>query len=90
MIDRLRVHQNRGKNKNKKQTQPTYSVNAWPYILGGGEYSLQFVIMIPNAPIDARPTGAGGGGAMQGIGWGFDVIQKFAVKFPNHGQIILI
>jgi len=25
---------------------------------------------------------------MQGMVWGFDIIQKFAVKFPAHGQII--
>ena len=29
-----------------------------------------------------------GGGGMQGIGWGFDFFQKFAIKFPAHGQII--
>ena len=28
----------------------------------------------------------GGGG--QGMGWGFDIFQKFAFKFPAHGQII--
>ena len=31
---------------------------------------------------------AGGGGGRQGMGWGFDIFQKFAVKFPAHGQII--
>ena len=41
--------------------------------------------MLPNAAIDLKPAGG-----MQGIGWGFDIIQKFAVKFPAHGQIILI
>ena len=30
----------------------------------------------------------GGGGARQGMGWGFDIFQKFVVKFPAHGQII--
>ena len=29
-----------------------------------------------------------GGGGRQGIGWGFDIFQKFAVKFPAHGQMI--
>ena len=27
-------------------------------------------------------------GWRQGIGWGFDFFQKFAIKFPAHGQII--
>ena len=27
-------------------------------------------------------------GGRQGIGWGFDFFQKFAIKFPAHGQII--
>ena len=27
-------------------------------------------------------------GGRQGMGWGFDIFQKFAVKFPAHGQII--
>ena len=27
---------------------------------------------------------------MQGMVWGFDIIQKFFVKFPAHGQIVLI
>ena len=30
----------------------------------------------------------GGGGGRQGMGWGFDFFEKFAVKFPAHGQII--
>ena len=30
----------------------------------------------------------GGAGGWQGMGWGFDIFQKFAVKFPVHGQII--
>jgi len=29
-----------------------------------------------------------GGGGGQGMGWGFDIFQKFAVKFPAHGQTI--
>ena len=29
-----------------------------------------------------------GGGGRQDMGWGFDIFQKFAVKFPAHGQII--
>ena len=28
------------------------------------------------------------GGGRQGMGWGFDIFQKFAIKFPAHGQII--
>ena len=39
-----------------------------------------------NAPINVMP--AGGGGGRQGIGWGFDFFEKFAIKFPAHGQII--
>ena len=39
------------------------------------------------APINVMPAGGGGGGR-QGIGWGFDFFQKFAIKFPAHGQII--
>ena len=34
------------------------------------------------APINVKPAGR------QGKGWGFDIFQKFAVKFPAHGQII--
>ena len=30
----------------------------------------------------------GGGGERQGMGGGFGFFQKFAVKFPAHGQII--
>ena len=66
MIDRLRVNQNRGKNKNKKQTQPTYRVDAWPYILGGGECSQHFAIMLSNAPIDVKLAGEVGGGGDAG------------------------
>ena len=32
----------------------------------------------------------GGGGLMWGMVWGFDIIQKFVVKFAAHGQIVLI
>ena len=32
--------------------------------------------------------GGGGGRGRQGMGWGFDIFRKFAVKFPAHGQII--
>ena len=32
--------------------------------------------------------GGSGGGGRQGMGWGFDFFQKFAIKFPAHGQII--
>ena len=34
------------------------------------------------------PAGGGGAGRRQGIWWGFDFFQKFAIKFPAHGQII--
>ena len=40
------------------------------------------------APISVKPAGRGSGGGKQGMGWGFDVFQKFAVKLPAHGQII--
>ena len=29
-------------------------------------------------------------GGRQGMGWGFDIFEKFAVKFPAHGQIISV
>jgi len=35
-------------------------------------------------PINLKPAGGG----KQGMGWGFDIFQKFAVKFPAHGQTI--
>ena len=38
-----------------------------------------------NAPINVKP--AEGGGGLQGMGWGFDIFQKFAVKFPAHGHL---
>ena len=41
---------------------------------------------ISNAPINVKPARGGGGG--EGMGEGFDIFQKFAVKFPAHGQII--
>ena len=37
------------------------------------------------APINVKPAWGRG---RQGMGWGFDIFQKFAVKFPAHGQII--
>ena len=37
--------------------------------------------------INVKPAGGGGGGR-QGMGWGFDIFQNFAGKFPAHGQII--
>ena len=37
-----------------------------------------------NAPINVMPAGGG----EQGMGWGFDFFQKFAIKFPAQGQII--
>ena len=33
-------------------------------------------------------AGGGRGGGRRGMGWGFDIFQKFAVNFPAHGQII--
>ena len=39
-----------------------------------------------NAPINLKPAGEEGG--RQGMGWGFDIFQKFAVKFPTRGQTI--
>ena len=39
------------------------------------------------APINVKPAGGKGGGR-QGMGWGFDIFQKFAVKFPAYGQVI--
>ena len=38
-----------------------------------------------NAPVNVKPAAGGG---RQGMGWGFDIFQKFVVKFPAHGQII--
>ena len=41
-----------------------------------------------NATINVMPAKGGrggGGGVRQGIGWGFDFFQKFAIKFPAHG-----
>ena len=38
---------------------------------------------LPNAPINVMPAGG-----RQGMGWGFDFFQKFAIKFPAQGQII--
>ena len=35
-----------------------------------------------HAPINVVPAGG-----RQGMGWGFDFFQKFAIKFPAHGQI---
>ena len=32
--------------------------------------------------------GGGGRGEAQGMVWGFDIVQKFVLKFPGHGQII--
>ena len=37
------------------------------------------------APINVKPAGGGG---RQGMGWRFDIFQKFAFKFPAHGKII--
>ena len=41
-----------------------------------------------NAPINVRPAGTGAGWEKQGIGWGFDIFQKFTIKFPAQGKII--
>ena len=41
-----------------------------------------------HAPINVKPAVGGGGGGSQGMGWGFDIFEKFAVIFPAHGQII--
>ena len=40
--------------------------------------------VLSNAPIIVKPAGWW----RQGMGWGFNIFQKFAVKFPAHGQII--
>ena len=39
------------------------------------------------SPINVKLAGVGGWGR-QGMGWGFDIFQKFAVEFPAQGQII--
>ena len=36
----------------------------------------------------SRRGGGGEGGGRQGMGWRFDIFQKFAFKFLAHGQII--
>ena len=41
------------------------------------------------APINVKPVWGGGGGS-RAWGWGFDIFQKFGVKLPAHGQIILV
>ena len=42
-----------------------------------------------DTPMNVKPAGGGRGAVgRQGSGWGFDIFQKFAVKFPAHGQII--
>ena len=35
-----------------------------------------------HAPINVMPAGG-----RQGMGWGFDFLKKFTIKFPAHGQI---
>ena len=40
------------------------------------------------ASVNVKPAGGGGGERMQGMGWGFDIFQKYVVKFPAHGQVI--
>ena len=55
--------------------------NVWR-LLPGGQKRWSFY-----APINVMPAGGVGGGR-QGMGWGFDFFQKFATKFPAHGQII--
>ena len=39
---------------------------------------------IANAPFNVKQAGGGD----QGMRWGFDMFQKFAIKFPAYGQII--
>ena len=41
-----------------------------------------------DAPMNVKPAEGRGMVGRQGRGWGFDIFQKFAVKFPAHGQII--
>ena len=37
-----------------------------------------------NAPINVKPVLGGGG---QAIGWGFDILKYFVIKFPSGGQM---
>ena len=41
--------------------------------------------LVDYAPINVKPAGAGG---RQGMGWGFDIFQKFCRQIPSHRQII--
>ena len=36
------------------------------------------------APTNVKPAERG----RRGMGWGFDILKKFSVKFPAHVQII--
>ena len=47
--------------------------------------------LVDYAPINVKPVGGGGGGGFrgaggQGMGWGFDIFQKFAVEFLPTGK----
>ena len=42
------------------------------------------LIVKSNAAVNVKLAGAGG---RQSMGWGFDIFQKFALKFPAHRQI---
>ena len=46
-----------------------------------------FIGQKTKTPINVKAAEMGVGGR-QSMGWGFDIFQKFAVKFPAHGQII--
>ena len=45
-------------------------------------YKIVNMYFIGNASIIVKPVG---GGVKQGVGWDFDIFQKFAVKFPTPG-----
>ena len=45
-----------------------------------------FIGQKTNTPVNVKPAEMWGG--RQGMGWGFDIFQELAVKFPAHGQII--
>ena len=66
------------------------STNQWQYVANLSALSnmressfCKKAAMVYNAPINVQPVGG-----RQGMGWGFDIFQKFAVKFPAHRQII--
>ena len=48
-------------------------------------WSMRRLLLWPSevyAPINVKQAGGGEGGGRQGMGWGFDILQKFAFKFP--------